>query len=87
MSLDELINKLSKLAEQRLDDLYELALEASEDYPNIQAELKEAHRRLKLAIERELMDEYQTKLAFRVTIKNLVKRHKKLQEELSESEE
>lgn len=78
MTENTLLETLSKLADNHFDDLYERSIDAAKEDESIEAELKDAHRRLQLAISRELMDEHQTKLAFRVTIKNLVKRHQKL---------
>lgn len=69
----KLIRDLEILADRHLEDLYEVSLQATADYPSIHAELKEARRRLNLAISRELMDDYQTKLAYRVTVRKLAK--------------
>ncbi len=69
----ELVKELTILSNTHLEDLYKLSIETVAEYPELEEQLNEAHRRLHLAIKRELMDEYQANLAYRVTVKNLVK--------------
>lgn len=73
MDNNELISTLKSLADNYRDDLYERVISATSSNPEIQNHFKEVSRRLQLAINRELMDELQTKLAFRVSVRNFVK--------------
>jgi hypothetical protein len=73
MANTELIKQLAELADRNPDNLYELSLKVAGDYPQYHDRLKDAYRRLQLAKVRELMDDFQIKLAYRVTVRNLVK--------------
>lgn len=73
MADTDLIKQLTELANRNPDNLYELSLQAVSDHPEYHARLKDAQRRLQLAKVRELMDDYQIKLAYRVTVRNLIK--------------
>ncbi|HNP19996.1 MAG TPA: hypothetical protein PKL31_16275 [Fulvivirga sp.] len=73
MASQELIKQLTDLADRNPDDLYELSISAVEDHPEFKAHLQDAQRKLLLAKNRELMDDFQIKLAFRLTVRNLVK--------------
>ena len=73
MDNNELINTLKTLADNHRDDLYQQVIKATSSSPEVQQHFKEISRRLQLAINRELMDEHQTKLAFRVSVRNFVK--------------
>ncbi|QSE96026.1 hypothetical protein [Fulvivirga lutea] len=68
-----LAKTLEDLAKKHLENLEAEALQATEEYPEIHDHLKETSRRLKLAKLRELMDDHQTHLAFRLTVRNIVK--------------
>lgn len=74
MSKKALIDKLSTVISADLDQIKDLSHQAAEDYPEILQELHESSRRLELALKRELMDEYQIKLAFRVSVKKIIRR-------------
>ncbi len=73
MTSQELIKQLTDLADRNPDDLYELSLLAVENHSEFKAHLKDAQRKLLLAKNRELMDDFQIKLAYRLTVRNLVK--------------
>lgn len=69
----DLIKQLTELANRNPENLYELSLEVVSNHPEYHHKLKDAQRRLQLAKVRELMDDHQIKLAYRVTVKNLIK--------------
>ncbi|MEQ8478167.1 hypothetical protein [Fulvivirga sp.] len=73
MANTELIKQLTELADRNPENLYELSLKAVSNHPEYHEKLKDAQRRLQLAKVRELMDDYQIKLAYRVTVRNLIK--------------
>ncbi|MEQ8244968.1 hypothetical protein [Fulvivirga sp.] len=73
MANTELIKQLTELADRNPENLYELSLQAVSNHPEYHEKLKDAQRRLQLAKVRELMDDYQIKLAYRVTVRNLIK--------------
>ncbi len=70
----EEIKKLTALADQNPDDIMQNSLKIVSSHPDLVTELKEAQRKLQLAKHRELMDDYQIKLAYRLTLRNLIKR-------------
>ena len=76
----ELAHSLKLLADKFLEDLEPKVLEFTKEYPQLHLQFIETSRRLKLAIMRDLMDEHQTQLAFRVTVR-------KVANELLEAEE
>ncbi|MEQ8926156.1 MAG: hypothetical protein RLO81_10110 [Fulvivirga sp.] len=69
----KLAKTLEDLAKNHLEELEPQALAVTSNYPEIHNHLKETSRRLKLAKQRELMDDHQTHLAFRLTVRNIVK--------------
>ncbi|MTI40640.1 hypothetical protein [Fulvivirga lutimaris] len=73
MADTDLIKQLTELANRNPENLYELSLEAVSNHPEYHAQLKDAQLRLQLAKVRELMDDHQIKLAYRVTVRNLIK--------------
>lgn len=73
MADTDLIKQLTALADRNPENLYELSLKVVSNYPQYHEKLKDAYRRLQLAKVRELMDDYQIKLAYRVTLRNLIK--------------
>jgi hypothetical protein len=73
MPSQELIMQLTELSDRNPDDLYELSVKAVANHPALEELLKDTQRRLQLAKNRELMDDQQIRLAYRLTIRNLVK--------------
>lgn len=73
MADTDLIKQLIELANRNPENLYELSLEVVSSHPEYHHKLKDAQRRLQLAKVRELMDDHQIKLAYRVTVRNLIK--------------
>jgi hypothetical protein len=73
MPSQELIMQLTELSDRNPDDLYELSVKAVANHPELEELLKDTQRRLQLAKNRELMDDQQIRLAYRLTIRNLVK--------------
>jgi UDP-N-acetylglucosamine transferase subunit ALG13 len=73
MSSVNVIKQLADLADRNSEDLFESSIKIVAGHPEIEDALKEAQRRLQLAKNRELMDDHQIKLAYRLTIRNLVK--------------
>jgi hypothetical protein len=70
----DLIKKLVDLADKNADTLYEQTIDLLKEHPALTVELKEAKRKLELAKLRELMDDFQIKLAYRLTVRNLIKK-------------
>jgi hypothetical protein len=70
----DLIKKLVDLADKNADTLYEQTIDVLKEHPVLTVELKEAKRKLELAKLRELMDDFQIKLAYRLTVRNLIKK-------------
>jgi len=73
MASTDLIKQLTHVANSNSENLYELSLEVVKDHSKYDQRLKDAYRKLQLAKVRELMDDYQIKLAYRVTVRNLIK--------------
>jgi hypothetical protein len=74
MDSKDFIKKLTDLANKNADTLYEQTIDALKEHPLLAEELKEAQRKLQLAKLRELMDDFQIKLAYRLTVRNLIKK-------------
>lgn len=81
MDSNALIKTLSSLADNHLENLKEEVFNATLSTPEVHQHFKEVSRRLLLAIHRELMDEHQTNLAFRVSVKNFIKELQEQEEE------
>lgn len=73
MADTDLIKQLKDLADRNPENLYELSLEVVSQHQEYRERLKDAQRKLQLAKVRELMDDLQIKLAYRVTVRNLIK--------------
>ncbi len=73
MADTDLIKQLKDLADRNPENLYELSLEVVSKHQEYHERLKDAQRKLQLAKVRELMDDLQIKLAYRVTVRNLIK--------------
>lgn len=84
MKTETLIQDLTKAINSDLEHVKTLSMKASENNSEILEELIESERRLGLAKNRELMDDYQIKLAYRVSVKKIIQR---LTKELSVEEE
>ncbi len=70
----QILKELNSLCETHLNDLYEMSIKAVAGNTELEGILKEERRRLDLAIARDLMDKPQTQLAFRVAVKNLIRK-------------